>query len=456
MNRVNWHSPAALDWLKIILKERFGHMFNLEPQEDGLSIVMALPGYMRFITLRLEGATFIRADSEMHCTNWDATNDGWSTAMPGTLPAPGFHQLQAPLITKNSNGWHCGYDILGFIYWMLSRQEEVGRTDLDVHGRFPAIASHAYRFGYLERPIVDEWLYILGQIINRTWPEINLKTHSFHIKISHDVDQPSLYAFKSWGQIVRMMGGHLLKRLDTKAFFQAPYIKLVSRSKIHPLDPFNTFEWIMDHSERNGLSSAFYFLCGHTDPHDADYRLEDPRITHLMKRIHERGHEIGLHPSYGSFNKPEMIRDEGIRLRRICGVEGIKQDEWGGRMHYLRWEHPKTLRAWVKAGFNYDSTMGYADLPGFRCGTCFEYPAFDPVAKEVIKFRLRPLMLMESTLIETPYCGLGAGEEATEIALKIKQKCKKVNGTFAILWHNSSFTLMNQQKMYLKLLESDR
>lgn len=53
---------------------------------------------------------------------------------------------------------------------MLTRQEEVVRTDLDEHGRFQVISSHAYKQGYLERPIIDEWLEILGRLILRAWP----------------------------------------------------------------------------------------------------------------------------------------------------------------------------------------------------------------------------------------------------------------------------------------------
>jgi len=46
------------------------------------------------------------------------------------------------------------------------------------------------------------------------------------------------------------------------------------------------------------------------------------------------------------------------------------------------------LRAWADAGMDYDSTLSYADRPGFRCGTCSEYPAFDPVAGEAPTARL--------------------------------------------------------------------
>ena len=59
---------------------------------------------------------------------------------------------------------------LGLTYWILARVEEIGRTDLDNRGRIPATASHAFKHGYLDRPVVDEWLHLLGRVIQRQWP----------------------------------------------------------------------------------------------------------------------------------------------------------------------------------------------------------------------------------------------------------------------------------------------
>src|SRR5699024_515563 len=129
----------------------------------------------------------------------------------------------------------------------------------------------------------------------------------------------------------------------------------------------------------------------HGTPHDSNYNLEHPAIRTLIREIHARGHEIGLHPSYDTYRDPEQIAYEFSRLRAVCDQERVRQDAWGGRMHYLQWEQPTTLRAWNSAGLAYDSTMTYADHAGFRCGTCFDYPAFDPIAGEPLQLRIRPL-----------------------------------------------------------------
>lgn len=449
----SWYSAAALSWLQIILQERFGRVFSLNVEPDGV-LSIALGADSKCIELTLDATTFARADSDLPCAHWDASAEGWQTALPGRLPAPGATSLPWPLVEPTSRGHRVQYDILGLAYWMLTRQEEVGRSDLDKHGRFPAEASHGMKHGYLERPIVDEWFHVLGQVITKTWPVLVLKRHMFTIKLSHDVDSPSRYGFRSWRGVARAVGGDLFRRCKPKDALLAPWIRLRSGARLHPQDPYNTFDWLMDVSERHGLVSAFYFICGRSSDSDADYEPEHPAIRNLMRRIHARGHEIGLHPSYGSYKKPEIIRAEAQRLRRITQQEGITQSQWGGRMHYLRWEHPTTLRAWADAGMDYDSTLGYADRPGFRCGTCFEYPAFDPVAGEVLSLRVRPLVVMEGTVMDPNYMGLGAGEGARTKFIQIKDATHAVGGSFSLLWHNSQFEGAAQRRLYEELLTS--
>ena len=446
-------STSALSWLASILEERFGLVFTLQPYQAGLklSLTDCEQGFILFPSLN---SAFHESHSDLPHSEWDAAKAGWLSVLEQPLPTPGVRELPQPLIEQATDHHVIHYDVLGLTYWMLNRVEEIDRTDLDNHGRFPAIHSHAYKHGYLERPVVDEWLHVLGQVIQKQWPQVGLKQHEFSMKVSHDVDSPSLYQFKPWQTIIRMMAGHLLKRRDIKAFLQAPYIKLSAGKRLHPQDPHNTFDWLMDVSEKNGLTSAFYFICGTTSNMDADYQPEDPAIRELIQRIHQRGHEIGLHPSYGTYQTPQLIKQEANRLRAIMQKEGIKQNEFGGRMHYLRWEHPTTLQAWSDADMTYDSTLSYADLPGFRCGTCFEYPAFNTITQQSLQIRIRPLIAMECTVIDDVYLGLGVTQAAENKFLELKEKCRKLSGCFTLLWHNSYFHGNSELKqMYKRIIE---
>ncbi|MCO7570705.1 polysaccharide deacetylase family protein [Pseudomonas chlororaphis] len=443
-----WPNQSIFSWLQQILAERFGHAFFISATDTGTLYLSRQDSPMR-VLLPIDSIAFNRADSDLPFTTWDAAGEGWSLPLGGLLPAPGASVLLSPLIEPIHNGYRINYDIFGMTYWMLSRLEETNRTHLDSHQRFAATSSHAFKHGYLERPVVDEWLDILGQVIKKAWPNLQLKQHQPGMKVSHDVDMPSQYGFRSPVGTLRGMLADALKHRNFKGVLLAPWIRLNSRKSLHPADPANTFSWIMDVSERHGLVSAFYFICGRTDPaKDADYEPEHPAIRALMRDIYKRGHEIGLHPSYNTYQNPRQILAEAQRLKKIFAEENIQQTVWGGRMHYLRWEHPTTMQAWEQAGLTYDSTLGYADYVGFRCGTCHEYPAYDPIAGNPLNLRVRPLIAMESTVTAPHYMGLGVGEVALKKLQELKDICLAVGGCFTLLWHNSQFDSEAERELY--------
>lgn len=345
-------------------------------------------------------------------------------------------------------------DILGSAFFMLSRYEEVVRPDRDEHDRFPAWASLAYQEGFLDRPIVDEYVEVLWAAMERPWPRLARRQHTFQIHISHDVDRPARYQFVSGRRFLRALGGDILKRRAFKRAIQGPLIRRSGRKVLDPRDPYNTFDWLMDQSEREGIKSAFYFICGRTSAtRDATYDLNDPAIETLLQRIHVRGHEIGLHPSFNTYLASEQLRAEADRLHATCERLGIKQDEWGGRMHYLRWRQPDTARAWEAAGLHYDSTLGFADHVGFRCGTCREYSAYDCVERRKMALRLRPLLVMECSLFSAQYMNLTLRVADAQIEL-LKSRARLFEGVFAVLWHNSEFLEKHQVQCFMGAITS--
>lgn len=118
-------------------------------------------------------------------------------------------------------------------------------------------------------------------------------------------------------------------------------------------------------------------------------------------------------------------------------------------MHYLRWQQATTLQAWNDAGMAYDSTLGYADRPGFRCGTCFEYFGFVPETQKMLETRIRPLIAMECSVMDNAYLGLTNNQAAKDKFLELKINCFKLGGCFSMLWHNSYFANdINLKELY--------
>jgi len=449
-------SAQAIAWLQQLLRNRIHPDLSLGLGSTSDYWHLSCLGVDSTITLPLLPALYqLGSNPELPCSRIAVADEGFEAIEPD-LPAPGLAETPQPLVQVTTDGFHLGYDIPGLTYWMLARCEEVNPPAelLDNHGRFPATSSHAVRHRYLERPIVDEWLGVLRQLVHRLWPQLPLQHHEFRTVVSHDVDVPSTYAFGRKRSLVRSMAARLFKHRDPAGALLVPRIRLATRRQLHFADPFNTFEWLMDQSDAAGIRSAFYFICGRTNPRfDAQYEPEHPAIRSLMRRIHERGHVIGLHPSYNTCQSPEAIVAEAVRLQRITAEEGIEQSQWGGRMHYLRWQWPITAYGWEQAGFQYDSTLGYADRPGFRCGTCHEYQMFAPIAQSPLNLRQRPLIMMECSVLDELYLGL-RHEPPTALSLihELKQRCQSVNGQFTMLWHNNHLSSEEDRELYQRVV----
>lgn len=341
-------------------------------------------------------------------------------------------------------------DVFGGAFFALTRYEEVVTPARDEHGRFPADASLACAASFLERPIVDEYVELLWGALRRIWPALRRKARAFRVHLSHDVDWPYSPRGASASQLVRLSVGDMLKRLDAELALKR-WVQRAPSPEARAADPFNTFDFLMDASERVGLTSAFYFIPWNSLVGlDGEYTLQEPWIQRLMRRIHARGHRLGFHPSYSTMGDAERTVFEFLALRDELAKLGIAQSEWGGRQHYLRWCNPDTWRAWDHAGLDYDSTLGYAERPGFRCGTCTPYPVFDLQARKALRLRERPLVVMETTLLH--HLRLGHAEAAARIAA-LADECRRFEGEFTLLWHNSNLSARQDKRLYLEVLE---
>lgn len=452
---IKQYNHSVIQWLQTIIYERFGHRLYIKKNSQG-NIYLSLEKSCKFIVFDALISGFFSTTSELPYCEWDASCENFTPVLGKPLPAPGLNELPALLIEQTTDGYSIHYDILGLTYWMLSRQEEVGCSDLDEHGRFLAPSSHAFKFGYLERPIVDEWLDILGQVIAKLWPQLILKQHQPRTLVSCDIDNPYLCYSKSFRKTARVVIGDLFKRRSPVAALKTLYRYHQIRRGNYNSDPYmSALNWIMDINEAAGNKVSFYFITEQLHlVYDGCYSMNEPVIRNLLQRIHTRGHEIGLHASYTTNQNLKQTKREAEILRKVMAEEGISQKKLGGRQHYLRWDMPTTAHNLDAAGLTYDSTLGYADRPGFRCGTCHEYPMIDPVNKKTLNVRQRPLVLMECSVIDKAYMGLGYSEKSMKYMHMIKRYCYKVGGDFTLLWHNSYFRNKEDKIFYETLIQN--
>jgi hypothetical protein len=188
---------------------------------------------------------------------------------------------------------------------------------------------------------------------------------------------------------------------------------------------------------------------------DGYYEKSPGKLRNLVDNLIKQGHEVGFHASYASYLDKEKFMIEKTRMDKILG-----SDQYGGRQHYLCFSVPETWRLWEEARIKYDSTLGYADHEGFRCGTCYQFHPFDLENDREMELLEIPLIVMDGTLKQ--YRGFSPKECANRI-LFLAKRCQEVGGMFTLLWHNTSifgewYPWFDQYKNLLpklKILEED-
>ena len=344
-----------------------------------------------------------------------------------------------------------GIDVLGTAFLFLSRYEEAVVGARDEHGRFPAAASIARRSALTGRPIVDEHVVVLRAALHAVWPQLPLRQPEFRVVSTHDVDNPFALLNGGVRGMVRETLSHVRRGRGVRRAAATPALWWAVRRTGPARDPWNTFDHLMDMDEAAGVRGAYYFIPS-SDPTArtarALYDLADPAIIALLRRIVDRGHELGIHPSYRAHANPAQLAREVHTMRTAVAGLGSTSQQLGGRHHYLRWQATTSWRDWDDVGLDYDSTVAFAEEPGFRAGTCHPYPAYDLVARRPLRLIERPLVVMDQSLTSPGYLGLNLTAAAARVS-DLREECRRVGGEFVILWHNDVLALDPRQEQLL-------
>ena len=171
----------------------------------------------------------------------------------------------------DSSSITCGIDVFASIFFMISRWEEFVNPSRDVHDRFSATKSISYKNGFLNRPIVDEYVEMLWNMLMHLGCVQHRNIKNSQLYLTHDIDK--LYLWKNWKQVFRVAIGDLLKRksfrLANERLFE---YYLIKNNKMN--DSFDTFDWLMDQSEVIGVKSRFYFMSGGVTKYDNWYKID--------------------------------------------------------------------------------------------------------------------------------------------------------------------------------------
>ena len=190
-------------------------------------------------------------------------------------------------------------DPIASIFYSLSRYEEYVCTKTDEYGRFP-LAESKIAPNWLMKAMCDRWAeYILIQA------GINDFQREFNVKLIPTFDIDNTYAYKLKSGKRKWMS--IFKDLVQFNFERIKERSAVLRGKTQ--DPYNTFSKIKSvHSDFP--DTKVFWLIGKWGKKDRNISIHNEQHRKLIKSLVNEGLEIGLHPSFASFGRREVINQE--------------------------------------------------------------------------------------------------------------------------------------------------
>lgn len=278
------------------------------------------------------------------------------------------------------------FDWFAASFYLISRYEEYLPFQPDGYGRFPASASLAYRAGFLNRPLIQEWTASIRKKFNfHSLPEIQAEPQ---IQFTFDMDE--LFQFRHiscWRQ-----GKRALRSLLTADGSRLELQYKVMKGE-RP-DPYDAWQNLWPSMKSLPLRPLFFFSgAGKVQGNDRQLSVGHPAVKKILHRCREEG-EIGWHPSWASYQQPSLMEEE---LKRV--EQGVGQNITRSRFHYLRFHLPESYHTLSCQGIQHEYSMGYGDVNGFRASYADAFPWFDLSGNRVSSLIIHPFFFMDTVAV---------------------------------------------------------
>ena len=329
------------------------------------------------------------------------------------------------------------FDIFAASFYLLSRYEEYLPYVADDFGRFPPEESIAYKHHFLKEPVVDIWAYEFKKVLQDYYPEFKFLVKTFQLQPIIDV--PVAYKYKYKG-IVRTIGGTLRDFITFNlAEVYNRYLVLFKLRK----DPYDTFKWLINNHSKRALRPIFFFLLSDYTTYDKNISFQNKHFVSVIKSVADY-FEVGLKGSFLALDDVQILKTEKQRFESIFNVPLAHT-----KNSFSKLKLPLVYRNLIDLEITSDYTMGYVSEAGFRAGTCTPFYFYD------LDYE------MQTPLKVNPFCVLDfvyrKHKNAIHEITKLIDEVKNVNGTFAIVVHNYTFSdhedWKGWRKIYTEILD---
>ncbi|MBW0101556.1 hypothetical protein [Pseudonocardia sp. KRD291] len=322
-------------------------------------------------------------------------------------------------------------DVLGEVFEWLAAPHEQACTALDDVGRVPP--EHTLAGSHdIDRtiPWANRWLARLHAAVRAALPRLPPTPPSPFgpgrtFVASHDMDHLSADRLVNTRRVARNVGIALVQERRPRTGLQ---IVGAAAHRIRRRRPVvNGVDDLLAGEAARNVRATYTVVAESTHRRDPGYRLDEPLVRQTLRRIAEDGHELAVHGSYRSLERPGQLAHE-FALLAAAGHPAT-----GCRQHWLRHRGAELFTALEGIGAEWDSTRGHPDVVGYRHGAAFPFLPYDLERERPRRLVEIPLVVMERALGRVS----DVPEEWPGIAVDVLRGAGADGwGGTAVLWHD--------------------
>lgn len=165
---------------------------------------------------------------------------------------------------------------------------------------------------------------------------------------------------------------------------------------------------------------------------DPGYDVASLKVGAFLQRLAVSGAEIGLHPSFDSWQAATSISQQKAYLEAAAGCPCTVC-----RQHWLRFSWRESWVAQEGAGIREDTTLMFNDRPGLRNASAVAWRPWQSELGATHQLVALPTVIMDSHFYDYQPMTPEARREAMGHWVK---ECRVVCGQVAVLWHPHTLT----------------
>ena len=325
------------------------------------------------------------------------------------------------------------FDPFAASFYMVTRYEEYLPYVRDEYGRFQAKESLAWKYGFLDKPVVNSWALQVAEKISGKWPQWKPGPKNYRFIPTIDVNSAWLYRQKGFFRTVAALGESLAGGNFTQF---TDRLKVVMGTRP---DPFDTYAEQLGLHKDYGLETIYFILFADYNNNDRNISVNNRHFHVLIKTLADYC-RIGIHASYASLKAPDKL---AVEFKRLAAV--LNHDITMTRQHFHVLNMPVTYRHFVNMDVEHDFSMGYAVTPGFRAGISDPFYFYDLDVEAETSMKVWPYAIVDK--------GLEYGYDLNTSLFPIIERVKSVNGTLVTLWNNESLVSDKDARVNLHTYE---